>query len=95
MKQYKVYQAIKEFAPETMISCEQIAQKTGLTFYGCEAIMRALAKEKIISLAAICETGSQPCLGVFDGTAKEKEYYFMLSHPHLGFEKEMKKALAE
>ncbi len=85
----KIYRAITEFPLETLLSVDVIASNTGLNYYQTESIMRAMAKDRIILLAATCDINETPHVGIFKGNAKVKEYYFMIKNRHVSYEEEI------
>lgn len=84
----KIYKAVLGFPKETLISVDDLASITELSYYVSLSTARALAKENIICLAAICEENKTPAMGVIDGNAENKEYYFCWKFRNKKYEKE-------
>jgi hypothetical protein len=82
----KVYNAVISLPSTTLISVEDISKKIGTAYFETEQWLRILAKDNFIHLAAICAAGNTPTMGVFEGKAKQKEYYFAWSNLNKKFE---------
>lgn len=87
-KSILVYKSVVSQQKETLVSVDTISKETGLSYYIAETLARALAKDNIIKLASICESGETPAIGVINGRAKNPEYFFLWSYRHRTFEKE-------
>jgi hypothetical protein len=84
----KVYKAVISRTRETLISVDDISAETRLDFFTTQATLRALAKDNVIHLAAICDSDETPQIGHINGNAKNPESYFLWRYKHRKFEKE-------